>query len=71
MVRWCCVQDVRRELVIFLVTEGLLPRNKARELAGMERVAFEDLLARRGVGWEGSAEDVFAEVEAAERALAG
>ena len=49
--------------------EGILPRQKARRLAGMERVAFEDLLARRGVAWEGSVDDVLADVEAAERVL--
>jgi predicted HTH domain antitoxin len=62
-------EELRREFAVFLVKEGLLPRHKARELADMERVAFEDLLARRGVGWEGTADEVFADVEAAERAL--
>lgn len=64
-------EEVRREFAVFLVKEGLLPRKKARELAGMERVAFEDLLARRGVGWDAGVEEVFAEVEAAEQKLAG
>jgi predicted HTH domain antitoxin len=62
-------EELRREFAVFLVKEGLLPRYKARELAAMERVAFEDLLARRGVAWEGTADEVFADVEAAERAL--
>ena len=52
---------------MFLVKEGLLPRHQARQLAELDRVAFEDLLARRGVPWEGTAEEVFAEVEAAAR----
>jgi hypothetical protein len=35
-------------------------------LSALSRVVFEDLLARRGVAWAGTA-DVFAEVAAAER----
>ena len=62
-------EELRREFAVFLVKEGILPRQKARRLAGMERVAFEDLLARRGVAWEGSVDDVLADVEAAERVL--
>jgi predicted HTH domain antitoxin len=62
-------EELRREFAVFLVKEGILPRHKARKLAAMERVAFEDLLARRGVAWEGTADDVFAEVEAAERVI--
>ena len=60
-------EELRREFAVFLVKEGLLPRHQARQLAELERVAFEDLLARRGVAWEGSAEEVFADLEAAER----
>jgi predicted HTH domain antitoxin len=62
-------EEIRREFAVFLVKEGILPRQKARRLAGMERVAFEDLLARRGVAWEGGVADVFSDVEAVERAL--
>lgn len=62
-------EELRREFAVFLVKEGLLPRHKARELAAMERVAFEDLLARRGVAWEGTADEVSADIEAAERIL--
>ena len=62
-------EELRREFAVFLVKEGILPRQTVGRLALMERVAFEDLLARRGVVWEGSVEDVFADVEAAERAL--
>ncbi len=52
---------------MFLVKEGLLPRHQARQLAALPRVEFEDLLARRGVAWEGTVDEVFAEVLAAER----
>jgi predicted HTH domain antitoxin len=62
-------EELRREFAVFLVKEGILPRHKARKLAAMERVAFEDLLARRGVSWEGTADEVFTEVEAAERVV--
>ncbi len=55
-------EELRREFAVFLVKEGILPRHKARRLVAIERVAFEDLLARRGVAWEGTVEDVFADV---------
>jgi predicted HTH domain antitoxin len=45
-------EELRREFAVFLVKEGLLPRHQARRLAAFERVAFEDLLAHRGVPWE-------------------
>ncbi len=61
-------EELRREFAVFLVKEGILPRHKARRLAARS-VAFEDLLARRGVAWEGTVEDIFADVEAAERVL--
>jgi predicted HTH domain antitoxin len=63
-------EELRHEFAVFLVKEGLLPRHQARQLAALERVAFEDLLARRGVSWEGGADDVFADVDGADQALA-
>ena len=62
-------EELRREFAVFLVKEGLLPRHQARQLSALSRVAFEDLLARRGVAWEGTADEIFADVEAAERTL--
>jgi predicted HTH domain antitoxin len=62
-------EELRREFAVFLVKEGLLPRHQARQLAALPRVEFEDLLARRGIAWEGTADEVFADVEAAERIL--
>lgn len=59
-------EELQREFAVFLVKEGILPRHKARRLAAMERIAFDDLLARRGVAWEGTADEVFADVAAAE-----
>jgi hypothetical protein len=61
--------ELRREFAVFLVREGLLASAKARELAGMDRLAFEDLLARRGVAWEGTADDVLGDVEGARDVL--
>lgn len=62
-------EELRREFAIFLVKEGLLPRHQARQLAALGRVAFEDLLARRGVACETTADEVFADLDAAERIL--
>jgi predicted HTH domain antitoxin len=61
--------ELRREFAVFLVREGLLPRAKARQLAAMERIEFDDLLARRGVAWEGTVDDVLQDVEDARQAL--
>jgi predicted HTH domain antitoxin len=61
--------ELRREFAVFLVREGLLPRAKARQLASMERIEFDDLLARRGVAWEGTVDDVLQDVEDARQAL--
>lgn len=59
-------EELHREFAVFLVKEGLLPRAKARLALGMERLEFEDLLARRHVHWEGTVEEILAEVDAAE-----
>jgi predicted HTH domain antitoxin len=63
-------EELRREFAVFLVREGLLPRAKARLLADMERIEFDDLLARRSVPWEGTVDDVMHDVEDATQALA-
>jgi|GEM_PF-5097351 len=47
-------EELRREFAVFLVKEGLLERAPARRIAQMERVAFDELLARRRVPWGGS-----------------
>lgn len=53
------VQDeLRREFAVFLVREGLLPQAKACQMAGMERLEFEDLLTKRQVAWPGTLDDV-------------
>jgi predicted HTH domain antitoxin len=62
-------EELRREFAVFLVKEGLLPRHQARAFAMMERVAFDDLLARRGVADEMTVDEVFADVDAAENVL--
>lgn len=58
-------EELRREFAVFLVKEGLLPRPQARQFAGMERLEFEDLLARRQVPWEGTTEEAFHDMEVA------
>lgn len=62
-------EELRREFAVFLVKEGLLPRHEARKLSAMDRIAFDDLLARRQVAWEGTADDVFADADAVDRVL--
>lgn len=62
-------EELRREFAVFLVKEGLLPRPQARQFAGMERLAFEELLARRQVPWEGTPEEAFHDMDAAGRIL--
>jgi predicted HTH domain antitoxin len=61
--------ELRREFAVFLVREGLLLHAQARKLAAMERIEFEDLLARRRVAWEGTVDDVLEDVESARRTL--
>lgn len=58
-------EELRREFAVFLVKQGLLPQHKACKLARMERLEFEDLLARRGMDGGGSAADVLADAETA------
>lgn len=62
-------EELRREFAVFLVKEGLLPRHQARQLAALERVAFEDLLARRGVACEITADEIFTDLDAAEQLI--
>lgn len=42
-------QELRRELVIYLFQQGKLSFGKARELAGMNAWAFQQLLGTRGI----------------------
>lgn len=42
-------ETLRRELAVQLYSRGLLPKAPARRLSGMERIAFDDLLAERNV----------------------
>lgn len=61
--------ELRQEFVVFLVKEGLLSRAKARELAAMERVELDDLLARRKVALDTSVEETLADAAEARRVL--
>lgn len=58
-------EALRREFAVFLVREGILPRDGARKLAAMDRIAFDELLAKRQIAWEGTVADVFADADAA------
>ncbi len=40
---------LKRELAVQLYARELLPKTAARRLSGMDRVAFDDLLGRRGI----------------------
>ena len=42
-------EELRRELVIYLFQQGKLSFGKARELAGMDAWAFQQLLGSRGI----------------------
>lgn len=58
-------EELRQEFAVFLVKERLLGPFQARSIAGMSRLAFQDLLAKRHVPWEGSAEEALQDLEAA------
>jgi len=47
-----------RELAIQLYAREILPKAAARRLSGMDRVAFDDLLAQRGIVSRLTTEDV-------------
>ncbi|WP_133512667.1 UPF0175 family protein [Candidatus Thiosymbion oneisti] len=61
-------EELRREFAVFLVKEGLLDRAPARRIARMERVAFDELLARRRVPWGGSPADALRDLDTARAA---
>lgn len=58
-------EELRHEFAVFLVKEGLLGRAQARLVAQMERLPFEELLARRRVPWGGSPQDVLHDFDTA------
>ena len=41
--------EIQRELAVHLFQQGKLPLGKARELAGMTRWTFQQLLGSRGI----------------------
>lgn len=49
---------LKRELAVHLYARELLPRAAARQLSGMDRVAFDDLLGKRGVASRLTVEDL-------------
>lgn len=62
-------ETLRRELAVQLYSRGLLPKAAARRLAAMERIAFDDLLGRRGVPSPLTLEDVESDVRNLDRLL--
>ena len=46
------------ELAVTLYTQGILSFGKARELAGMEKLAFGQLLGKRGVSRHHGEEEI-------------
>lgn len=58
-------EELRREFAVFLVKEGLLEAAQARTVAGMDRVAFQTLLAQREIAWGGSPEEALEDMRAA------
>jgi predicted HTH domain antitoxin len=61
-------EELKHEFAVFLVKEGLLNAAQARKVADMDRIAFQDLLARRRVPWAGLADDVLRDLDAAQAA---
>ncbi len=50
--------DLRKELAVHLVAEGLLPVASACRLAGWSRLAFERLLGQRKISSDYTTEDL-------------
>ncbi len=53
---------LKGELAVHLVARGLLPKTAARKLAGLGRIAFDDLLGQRGIPSDLTEEDFEAEM---------
>jgi predicted HTH domain antitoxin len=51
-------QELKKELAIHLYAEGLLPQASACRLAGMTRLAFEQLLGERQIPVRYTPEDL-------------
>lgn len=62
-------EELQHEFAVFLVKEGLLGPAQARTIANMDRLAFQELLARRQVDWGGSPEDALQDLESARAAV--
>jgi predicted HTH domain antitoxin len=57
-------RELRKELAIHLVAEGLLPQGSACRLASMSRLAFDRLLGERQIPVRYTPADVEADVQA-------
>ncbi len=56
-------QELQREIAILLYQQGKLGIGKARELAGMPLIAFQQELSRRGIAVQDNEVGFLAEVE--------
>lgn len=61
-------EALQQEFAVFLVKEGLLDQASARLIAGLDRLSFRQLLAKRRVDWGGSPEDAIDDFAAARHA---
>jgi len=61
------VMRLRRELAVRLYQKGLLSFGKARELAGMEKWEFHDLLGKEGIIRHYDLEDLQDDLKTLER----
>jgi predicted HTH domain antitoxin len=62
-------EELQQGFAVFLVKEGLLGPAQARTITKMDRLAFQELLARRKVEWGGKPEDALQDLEAARAAV--
>ena len=51
-------QELKKELALHLYAEGILPQASACRLAGMKRLAFEQLLGERRIPVRYTSEDL-------------
>ncbi|MFH0924766.1 MAG: UPF0175 family protein [bacterium] len=55
--------QLKRELAIHLVVEGICTLAQGARLAQMDRIAFERLLGERRVPWTGTIDDIKKELQ--------
>jgi|GEM_PF-2537691 len=58
-------EELQQEFAVFLVKERLLGPAQARTITKLDRLAFQERLARRNVEWGGSPEDALDDLHTA------